>query len=600
MELEELHVLNLRRIKSDSFKFYKFTTLIGPNNTGKSTVLRALQILLNQEKPSEEEWYLENINNPIEITGTFANISDDERNKPGIASLVFNNKIKLKVRATIVDSKVELSYLAYAREENISGWSDSWGSLSDNLKQFAQNIGIQGQAWRVKANKERFRQYLRDNQPNLIELGEAGWTDEGISIKPALQQGLPRVEIVPAVRDAQDESQLTQRKNILKEILESEILPEIRQTNQYAEIVSQAQELSSRMSSADGKGLTQTNQISEELSAGAKSVLNLDVLFRLEPPDVTAFIGKGARIKLSDGNETSVYLQGHGAQRALVYSLVRYIANRRATSKEFVRSKILLFEEPELYLHPHLLRTLRDSLRELSGLNDWQVITTTHSPIMVDVASEPRSLIIMNRTQNGEVIYHKQLDNDPFTDNGTSPSERKILRAMLDFHPTVCEAFFAKSTVLVEGDSEVAMLNFGEQVLSKLGLPTALVSDTSVVSCGGKWTIVPIARLLIAFGIPCKIIHDEDRKGLSDKELEAKPAIHPFKANVQIEEIVSKNRVFLVSDTLEEILFLEEETRKLKDKPFRAWVQIQEIIENDEILKHERLCELFKFAFTDE
>ena len=102
-------------------------------------------------------------------------------------------------------------------------------------------------------------------------------------------------------------------------------------------------------------------------------------------------------------------------------------------------------------------------------------------------------------------------------------------------HSYVCEVFFAKEALLVEGDSEVAIFRYSNEVLENLGIKDISVNNTTIVSCGGKWTLIPIARLLKEFKIPFKIIHDLDRKGLSDKELAEKPAIHPYKANTRIE-----------------------------------------------------------------
>lgn len=597
MRLAELTIRGLRGIEKETFTIYDFTTFIGPNNSGKSTVMRSLQLFLNQEKPAPEEWHVKHTSEPITITGRFVDIKESERNIPGIASLVYNAEIQLRLTITKSDKTPDLNYTAYIRDEHIDGWSDSWRSLSNDIRIIAESMGLNGTMWRTKANQERIRQHIREKRPDLAEYGDPDWTDEGISIKEALKQGLPRVEIIPAVRDAKDEGQLTQKKNIFSEILENTIFPEVETTDEYKTIVQQADDLSKRMTGTGENGLENTNKISTEISKTAGTVIDLQILFRLDPPDMKKLIGNGAKIRLSDGTETPVEFQGHGAQRTLIYALVRYIAQQRAKGEVRTRPIILLFEEPEIYVHPQLLRILRQSLKDVSSLPDWQVLVSTHSPIMVDVADVPQSLIIMKRNADTHAIESVQLDHDPFESEDGVVSEREMLRAMLDFHPTVCEAFFADKALLVEGDSEMAILRFAKDVFSLLGDEQHNIENTTVISCGGKWTIIPIARLLKKFAIPCKIIHDMDRKGLSDTELDLKPPFHPFKANSRIANIVEAENVYIVEDTLEDIMSPDLERTSDKDKPFSAWKRMKEILDNKELCGMVPLSNLFRFAF---
>src|SRR6202012_540785 len=106
------------------------------------------------------------------------------------------------------------------------------------------------------------------------------------------------------------------------------------------------------------------------------------------------------------------------------------------------RTTIVLFEEPELYLHPHMLRKLKAIFKTLSTNEGWQVICTTHSPVFVDVADHPKALIILQRNAAKKIVA-KQMANSPFEDSEAGNIERDALRAALNFHPTVSEVFFA-------------------------------------------------------------------------------------------------------------------------------------------------------------
>lgn len=597
MRLSRITVQNLGCIKNETFDVYDFTTLIGPNNTGKSTVLRAIEILLNQEKPDLEEWNADQKGEPIVIKGIFTDVTETERDIPGIAGLVYEGQIQLRLTIAKGEKSPDLHYDAYVREEHIEGWSDSWRTLSEEIKQIAEDLRITSQTWRTQANKERIREGVRKKRPDLVEYGDPVWTDEGISIKEALLQGLPRAELVPAVKDAQDEQQLTQKRNIFREILEDKIYPAIEQTDEYTTIVSKAEDLSSKLKAEGDEGLEEVSVVSSTISAKAQSVLDLRVLFRLEPLDIRRVIGSSARIRLSDGTETPVHLQGHGAQRTLIYALIDYVASQRAQRGEWDRPIVLLFEEPELFIHPQLMRTLTASLRNVSKRERWQVVMSTHSPVLVDVSENPRALVILRRDDETREIIKTQLQEDPFVEAEGDIDERMMLRAAIDFHPTVCEVFFARNAILVEGDSEVALFRHSRKVLNMMKCEDVCPEHTTVVSCAGKWTILPIARLLQAFQIPFKIIHDLDRKGLSDEQLKRKPAIHPFKANARLRELAGAHKVFVIQDTLEDILFADDETKISKDKPYNAWRRLQEIIEQNKLDDFPVLKDMFRFAY---
>ncbi|GAL10925.1 predicted ATP-dependent endonuclease OLD family [Vibrio astriarenae] len=83
-----------------------------------------------------------------------------------------------------------------------------------------------------------------------------------------------------------------------------------------------------------------------------------------------------------------------------------------------------------------------------------------------------------------------------------------------------------------------------------------------MISAGGKWTITALVKVLNALKIDYRVIHDTDRKGLTDEQLEEKAAIHPFKANAKIASVANADNVFLVDDTFEHVLWDQVEARK--------------------------------------
>ena len=85
---------------------------------------------------------------------------------------------------------------------------------------------------------------------------------------------------------------------------------------------------------------------------------------------------------MDDGVETTIERQGHGSQRALIFALIEVLANHSSknTSEEMTRSTILLFEEPELYLHPHLMIRLKNASSEVF-FEEWLARTSIKANI---------------------------------------------------------------------------------------------------------------------------------------------------------------------------------------------------------------------------
>lgn len=232
------------------------------------------------------------------------------------------------------------------------------------------------------------------------------------------------------------------------------------------------------------------------------------------------------------------------------------------------------------------MRLLRDKLREKSTNASCQVIVSTHSPFLIDIAENPSSLKLIKDTNDGTRTVHEIDDTIFHVDEHYN--EREMLRAALDFHPTVCEAFFAKRVVVVEGDTEVAILRFASELCDKFGISKNLVKDTTIVSAGGKWTIPAIVRILSKLNIPFKVVHDTDRKGMSEEELRNISPINAFRANAKIENIVGAERVFRVDDTFEHLLWdpmIDGNAPSDGGKPFNAWKRIRDYLEGSVILQ---------------
>jgi predicted ATPase len=156
-------------------------------------------------------------------------------------------------------------------------------------------------------------------------------------------------------------------------------------------------------------------------------------------------------------------------------------------------SVVLLFEEPETHLHPHLRRRMRAVLERLAGAG-WCVVTSTHSPELIDMGSKQR---IVKLCRRGDEVTRAQIDTVP---------DAVRLQAKIDEQGNG-EMFFANKVILCEGkDDEFAL----KTCLEKMNVDLDGRS-VSILGVGGKGNVADYAELLGECGTPWCAVIDEDR-----------------------------------------------------------------------------------------
>ncbi|WP_328515592.1 ATP-binding protein [Ralstonia solanacearum] len=98
---------------------------------------------------------------------------------------------------------------------------------------------------------------------------------------------------------------------------------------------------------------------------------------------------RSCEIVINDGTATALDKKGDGVQSLAALSLMKHASHSGSSG----RNLVLAIEEPESHLHPRAIHQLREVLQELSGQH--QVILTTHCPLFVD-RSNLRSNILVN------------------------------------------------------------------------------------------------------------------------------------------------------------------------------------------------------------
>src|SRR4030066_1535559 len=110
-------------------------------------------------------------------------------------------------------------------------------------------------------------------------------------------------------------------------------------------------------------------------------------------------IGRNCQIVIDDGTPTILERKGDGVQSLVAISLITGALQESGQDKDI----IILLEEPESHLHPKAIHQIREVLDTLG--QDNQLIVTTHCPLLVNRANVPANLIVSrNRVAPAESL----------------------------------------------------------------------------------------------------------------------------------------------------------------------------------------------------
>ena len=233
----------------------------------------------------------------------------------------------------------------------------------------------------------------------------------------------------------------------------------------------------------------------------------------------------------------------------------------------------VVIEEPEMYLHPQAQRYFYKLLCEMADKGQCQVIYSTHSPIFADV-NRFEALRLVRR----EPGMFAQVDYVREGNRVGLEKAREGLKLGGRFDPARNEVLFARRALLVEGyGDKIAALITAE----KMGKdPDA--EGVAIIDCGGKSGIAMVTGVCRALNIPFVLLHDEDIWPEDS-------APHPQEQRQENEREKADNErianaaggsapVFVVPRTLEDALGVG---RNAKDKPRK----VAEVIQGLELSK---------------
>jgi len=478
MKIARLKLVNFRSFKAETIDFQDIVVLIGENNAGKSNILKALDLFFSDTKTLSEEFFNDR-EKPIIIQVAFNQLSNAAKEQFAKYLLDDGETVIIKKEYHLVP-EADMKLFAVMTGEK-------YGQEKKDSKKTADAIEI--------LDKEQIAPFAIDGKTYFWKEKPFGWS--------AVATGyLPDFLYVPAVKDVGEEAKVTSTSRfgrlinaMLDKALQNADL--IRINEEFTKLLSGSNE------NQDGR-IEQIGeferQLSEKLGKHMKgATLKLDI----SPPTIKDVFQKGTHILVNDGVTTPVEFRGHGMQRSVIFVIFQAYTEflKKNQDKDSLKSLIFGFEEPELYLHPQMQRTMFSVLKEISKSD--QVIFTTHSSFFVEMSNHRSIGIVVKRDlKEGSKVIQCQQEIFPETE------ERKQFQLLNEFDPERNEMFFGRKVILVEGDTEKVVLPL---LASKFDNSYVFHENgITVVECGGKGFMPLFARVLNCFRVPYVAIYDKD------------------------------------------------------------------------------------------
>lgn len=457
--IDTVRISGFKGVKRLEINLAPLTILIGTNNAGKSSVLKALQLALGDYSRfvSEEDFFIDSTD--------------------------------LRTSEIIVDIRIKPLLENNATDQFSESWTMEFG---DSIKQEAN--GQQFVAVRTKVKPDSVKggfEILRSVLDSWIEFGN--WPTERVK-ETKTSSRFNCIPLIPIEAQRDIHYELKEKSSFIGKVLSSikyeqehitQLETLISQTNllaieQSPELSSLKKHLSTLSRSFDGNGTT-------ELTPFPKKIRDLS---------------KNFTVHFGESRQT-FSMEYHGMGTRSWASMLTVKAFTEMTSLKHIEEQepffpIIAAEEPEAHLHPNAQRTLFKQISDTIG----QKIISTHSPYLAGMA-DIMSIRSLRRTAEGCVASQLMYQ--------ISTEERNILaREVINKR---AELLFSRALILCEGITEEQIIPamftiFCRESLHELGV--------SCVSVGGQ-NYSPFVKLACSLGIPTVIISDND--GNNRKEI---------------------------------------------------------------------------------
>lgn len=518
MYLSQAKIENFRGINEEiSINFNQFNTIVGKNDAGKSTLLKALNLFLNDATFNKDDL---NIGASDEIVSIEISLVPKEINQVLTSDYdeeiifldeILNNESKLEIKKVwdISGARTNCETFIFRKKYQ----ENDFLLLSDrDFNSLCNRLEISEGLTHIEKRSEIKNKLDTDNvlyNYNYERLASSG-SSKSKKINDAIKNILPKFEYFPADTSLSDSDAAIQ--NFFKRLAIKVIDEEVNRIELEQPIKDNLERVFSSITEKIN------NVVGEEESV---------------EPEINFDWSKLVQTSFKSTNEDgSIPLssRGDGFRRVTMMAYFEYLAEQQSTERQNI---LFGFEEPETFLHPAAQESLFTKLQAMCE-NGYQIMVTTHSPILV-ANSTTEDLIHVFKDEGKYKLNFNLKDVKDIADDLGIRVGNQLVRSLEK----------AKVLFLVEGIDDVMAFNYICDMYKKNELIEHTFDELGIlpVPIGGcdsikHWVALD---LLKSIDKPFFIFLDSDKVYEEEESLNKKKLVE-FGFQYQEDFLVSKKR----------------------------------------------------------
>lgn len=477
MYISTLTIKGYRNFADQTIEFNDGTNMIiGPNNGGKTNILRALRLI-------------------FEPHCRFRRMTINDFHRPGNLEELKAHSPKIIITATLKPSKnpvneleddlrlirMWLTKLDEDYEACLSYVFELPAKLEEEYRQTLSSVSDLKNAWEIIDQEflRRYKYYIVGGEPSRLDKADSDSLN-GFD-----------VQSLDALRNVENDL-FNPKSSLLKEVIDFYIDFEIKNDSNLSKEDKESKQRDIRDKFKQSSS-TVINSIIERLETGKQQMLNYaantGASFNDATPDFNGDITEQdlySALRIIVRYETGIDLpishNGLGYNNLIYISLllakIQADTDIRRMGENAVVYPILIIEEPEAHLHPSMQYKFLSFLKNHQTNKVRQIFVSTHST-QIAAAVSLKEIICVQRDKNENISI--AYPDRTFPDTTEGEKSRKYVQRFLD--ATRSDMLFADKVILVEGTAEQILLN----VLSKYANLSLVDNHVCIVNVGGRY-----------------------------------------------------------------------------------------------------------------
>jgi len=479
----------------ENVRLGELAIMVGKNDTGKSSILRAIQLFFEKKPKIDTSDVHDNAapNEDVIIEIAFTLLPEKIEIEEGIETtfrdeMLLDQNGHLRIRKTYPRDKLTNFGMALITQD----FQDEFFGGLANLKETELNERCKGadidvtKAGRGITNKSKREALRAKAKERGIKIGEY---ELKLSPKDELRKCIEL--LLPDFDLFESET----KTDVSETSFQSPFRPIIKTAADQPDVTNARGKFTGAIERALQE---EVDKIFERLKRHTNDIdaLTVKPVFLWDKAVALQIYGKD-----HDGVDKPLEKRGSGIRRLLMVAFFEYLAEK---GEEKAANFIFGIEEPENDLHPGLQRELTQSFRQLADIG-YQIIITSHSPVFAGASPIEDLTLIIRKGGIARVIQHPELDTSEIAEElGVEPAD---------------QITGYNACVFVEGQDDIMFWKIVASKLNEGGYIGANFEDKRIgfIPVGGSnlkcWIdIRAMKRLNRRFGV----VVDSDRKSQND------------------------------------------------------------------------------------